>query len=128
MLVTFKFLERLGASLFSPTGKDTKPTEGLSVSGNGARQLVRRRQRLQEGFIASERILKPRACTLRDMTYFGGRIDLWDDIRPQLLTAGFVLYIVGDQKEVDCKVMWIREKSVGLKFLGPMREPSRKYM
>jgi hypothetical protein len=89
---------------------------------------VRKRERLSDGFVTSERMIAPRACTLRDLTAFGCRIDIWDDLSPRLLRGGLTLYIIADRKEVDCELMWRRDRAIGLKFTSPFREPGRSYL
>lgn len=92
------------------------------------RTLVRKRQRLQDAFIVSEKMIKPRPCTLLDMTPLGGAVEIWDDtLKAGLLTGEVTLYLPADRKEVVCAVKWRKENSLGLKFLTPMREPTRAY-
>jgi hypothetical protein len=92
------------------------------------RTLVRKRQRLQDAFIVSEKMIKPRPCTLLDMTPLGGAIEIWDDtLKAGLLAGEVTLYLPADRKEVVCSVAWRKENSLGLKFLTPMREPTRAY-
>lgn len=92
------------------------------------RALVRKRQRLQDAFIVSDKMIKPRACTLLNMTHLGGAVEIWDDtLKDGLLNGEVTLYLPADRKEVVCAVKWRRENSVGLKFVSPMREPTRGY-
>lgn len=92
------------------------------------RALTRKKQRLHDGFIVSDGMLQPRACTLRDMTALGGCVDIWDtSVKAALLRGAVTLYIPGDRKEVDCAVVWRRENSLGLKFTSPFRAPTRSY-
>ena len=92
------------------------------------RALVRKRQRLLDGFIVSEGMLAPRACTLRDVTALGACVEIWDSgVKPALLRNRLTLYIPSDGKEVDCDVMWKRDNAIGLKFASPFRAPRRSY-
>ena len=93
----------------------------------GARNLIRRRERLSEGFLTSEQMLTPRPCTLRDMTLLGCRVDLWDDIHPSLIKNGVTLYSLKDKTEVDAVIAWHRGVSLGLRFTCALREPRRNY-
>lgn len=100
---------------------------GARAEPNG-RALARKRQRLQEGFIFSDGMLAPRACTLRDLTALGACVEIWDpSVKVRLLVGDVTLYLTGDRKEVDCKVMWRRDNALGLKFTSPFREPRRSY-
>lgn len=94
---------------------------------NGKRAVRRKKERLSEGFIASDRMITPRPCSIRDLTVLGSRVDLWEEISPSLLLTGVTLYSVADRKEVQCEVSWQRGNSLGLRFKGPFREPSRNY-
>ena len=92
------------------------------------RALTRKRQRLLDGFIVSDGMLTPRACTLRDVTALGACVEIWDDsVKPALLRNRITLYIPSDGKEVDCDVMWKRDNAIGLKFASPFRAPRRAY-
>lgn len=92
------------------------------------RALMRKRQRMLDGFIVSEGMLTPRPCTLRDVTALGACVEIWDDsVKPALLRNRLTLYIPSDGKEVDCDVMWKRDNAIGLKFATPFRGPSRRY-
>jgi hypothetical protein len=92
------------------------------------RTLVRKRQRLMDGFLASDRMLTPRPCTICDMNPLGGKVELWNgDIKSSLLGDRVTLYITGDKKEVDCKVMWRKENSMGLRFTSGFHPPTRRY-
>lgn len=93
----------------------------------GARNLIRRRERLSEGFISSERMLTPRPCAIRDMTLLGCRVDLWEDIHPSMLQDGVTLYSLKDRKEADAEVVWHRGVSLGLRFRTGLRETKRTY-
>jgi len=105
-----------------------KTSGKAQAAEHGARSLARKRQRLQDGFIVSEGMLTPRACTLKDMTPLGGCVEIWDQsVKATLLTGRVTLYIPGDRKEVDCAVMWRRDNALGLKFTSSFRDPRRSY-
>lgn len=96
--------------------------------GSDARRVSRQRKRLMEGFVVSDGMLTPRACTLRDISALGACIVIWDkSVKPALLRQGLTLYIASDRKEVDCAVMWQRDGAIGVKFTSPFRAPSRVY-
>ncbi|HEX2843225.1 hypothetical protein [Hyphomicrobium sp.] len=118
-----KFLAALGAAA-KRRNERSEPVEGEASK----RALTRKKQRLHDGFIVSEGMLQPRACTLRDMTALGGCVDIWDtSVKAALLRGPVTLYIPGDRKEVDCAVVWRRENSLGLKFTSSFRSPTRSY-
>lgn len=96
--------------------------------GRDVRSVTRQRKRLMEGFVVSDGMLKPRACTLRDISALGACIVIWDQgVKPALLRQGLTLYIASDRKEVDCTVMWQRDNAIGVKFVSPFRAPTRVY-
>ncbi len=79
-----EFLEKL----FSVFSSDTKKKgDKRSYKGDEAqRSTVRKRQRMTDGFIWSESMLKPRACTIKDMSALGAQVDIWnDEIKASLL-------------------------------------------
>lgn len=121
-----RLLDKLGVSLGL---MDPPKAVGQSeVDKEGLCGLTRKRQRLMDGFLVSEGMLAPRACTVRDMTALGATVDIWDTgIKASLLHGTVTLYIPGDRKEVDCAVVSRKEGSLGLKFLGRFRERTRKY-
>jgi hypothetical protein len=118
--------QKLAIALGLQDAHETAPcSRAADASG---RALARKRQRLQEGFVVSEGMLVPRACTLRDMTPLGGSIEVWDrGIKASLLAGPLTLYLPSDKKEVDCAVVWRRDNSLGLKFISPFRAPRRTY-
>ncbi len=123
MSLLHKFLASLGLGA-DRQGRQT----AQSADADSQRVLTRKKQRLHDGFIVSEGMLQPRACTLRDMTALGGCVDIWDtSVKAGLLRGTVTLYIPGDRKEVDCAVVWRRENSLGLKFTSPFRSPTRSY-
>lgn len=121
------FLDKVYAALGIGPSAGSRRARGASDPPPG-RALTRKRQRLQDGFISSEGMLTPRACTLRDMTALGGCVEIWDQtIKPGLLVGPLTLYIPGDRHEVDCTVAWRRDNLLGLKFVSPFRPPTRSY-
>ncbi len=109
-------------------GTPAKSTKRRQPEPNNKRALTRKRQRLLDGFIVSEGMLTPRACTLRDVTALGACVEIWDaSVKPALLRNRLTLYIPSDGKEVDCDVMWKRDNAIGLKFASPFRAPQRSY-
>lgn len=120
-----KLAEALG--LRTAEKKRAKPKRGQPAPNNG-RALARKRQRLLDGFIVSEGMLSPRACTLRDVSALGASVEIWDQsVKPALLRDRLTLYIPSDRKEVDCDIVWKRDNAVGLKFSSPFRKPTRTY-
>lgn len=118
-------LTKLGFS--APTGapKRAHKHQNEAVS---KRSMVRKRQRMQDAFNASEGMISPRPCTLLEMTPLGGSVQIWDQsVKAALLTGEVLLFLPSDRKEVACAVMWRRDNSLGLKFLSPFREPTRSY-
>lgn len=92
------------------------------------RAMKRKRMRLLDGFVITDGMLKPRACTLRDISPLGACIEIWDDaVKAALLRDRLTLYIPSDGKEVDCDIVWKRKNAIGLKFSSPFRAPRRKY-
>ena len=117
--------DRLKAAILNRSSRLLKDKAPQSDS---QRMLLRKRQRLMDGFIASERMLSPRPCTICDMNPMGGKVELWNgDIKSSLLGDQVTLYITGDKKEVDCKVMWRKENSMGLRFTSGFHPPTRRY-
>jgi hypothetical protein len=108
-----------------------KKKKGSSKSYNGdeaQRSTVRKRQRMTDGFIWSENMLKPRACTIKDMSALGAQIDIWnDEIKSSLLQGPLKLYSASDRNEVDCKMTWRKGNSAGLRFTSGFHSPTRKY-
>jgi hypothetical protein len=124
MTVLDKMLAAFGFT--KPTMRSTRRKDADDLASR--RTLVRKRQRLQDAFIVSEKMIKPRPCTLLDMTPLGGAVEIWDEtLKAGLLTGELTLYLPADRKEVLCAVAWRKENSLGLKFLTPMREATRAY-
>lgn len=99
-----------------------------AVGRDPNRAVNRKRMRLLDGFIVTDGMLQPRACTVRDVSPLGACVEIWDDsVKPALLRNRLTLFIPSDGKEVDCDIMWKRNNAIGLKFASPFRDPSRKY-
>jgi hypothetical protein len=118
--------------LLAAFGWTTQPTQTAArIKGddlNAMRALVRKRQRLQDAFIFSDKMIRPRHCTLLNMTPLGGAVEIWDEtLKDGLLNGEVTLYLPADRKEVVCAVKWRRENSIGLSFVSAMREPTRAY-
>lgn len=124
MNVFAKLAEMLG--LGSASKADMKKRTGGAPDNK--RTLTRKRMRLVDGFIITDGMLAPRACTLRDVSALGACIEIWDDaVKPALLRDRLTLYIPSDRKEVDCDIVWKRNNAIGLKFASPFRAPRRTY-
>jgi len=92
------------------------------------RAVVRKPQRMKEGYLWAEGMINPRPCTIRDMSLIGAQVDIWqDDIKPALLRGTLKLYSCADQKEVECTVAGRKGDALGLRFTGTFRPPSRRY-
>ncbi len=118
-----KLAEALG--LRRPPEKKPKRRDGTP---DNLRAMTRKRMRLLDGFIVTDGMLKPRACTLRDVSALGACVEIWDDaVKPALLRDRLTLYIPSDGKEVDCDIVWKRKNAIGLKFSSAFRAPRRKY-
>lgn len=119
--------DRLKAAI-TDTPKDGRKTLKFSGDFDAERRLVRRRQHLIDGFIASDNMFAPRPCTVCDMTALGGKVELWNgDIKSSALADRVKLYITGDRSEVDCKVVWRKDTKIGLEFTSAFHPPTRRY-
>ncbi|NJM33705.1 MAG: hypothetical protein HC850_02230 [Rhodomicrobium sp.] len=47
--------------------------------------------------------------------------------KPSIAGSVLTLYLSSEKEEIDCKVVWWSGQSIGLKFIGPYREPTRQY-
>ena len=104
------------------------PSSDSCEAATFERIALRKAQRLQEGFVWSERMLTPRACSIRDASATGARVDIWDEtVKPSLLGGDLTLYFCGDRNEVDCSAMWRKGHSIGLRFTSRFRPPTRRY-
>lgn len=55
-------------------------------------------------------------CTVRNISQEGAAIDVDN---PAFVPPQFRLVLAGDSSTRDCKVIWIREKRIGLAFTKP---------
>lgn len=121
----FKLLTALGWDRLSPASRARKsPFEGAG----SRRAAVRKRQRLRDAFLASDGMIKPRACTLIEMSPLGCSVEIWDQgVKSSLVADEVTLYLPDERKEVLCSVRSRRNNAVGLKFISPFRAPTRSY-
>jgi hypothetical protein len=106
------------------------PEQGGTPKPDAAsrRSIERKRQRLMDGLICSERMPAPRPCTICDMTDRGAKVELWtSDSKPSRPGDRITLYVTGDRKEVDGKVVWRKENFMGLRFMSEFHAPTRQY-
>src|SRR5262245_52442924 len=72
------------------------------LTGAEKRQAIRKRQRLMEGFLWSDRMAYSKACTIRDVSVSGARIDLLNSgIKTHMLVGPLTLYFSTDKREID---------------------------
>lgn len=101
---------------------------GERSSGRERRIAQRRAQRFVEAYLWSDRMAASKPCNVRNLSITGARIDLLGGpVKPDLLTGTLTIYFPGEKREIDCEVMRRVGKSLGIKFVGAYREPSRKY-
>jgi hypothetical protein len=106
---------------------DTSPP-ARQEKGRENRSTIRRPQRLVQGYIWSDSMVFPKECTIRDLSITGARIDLRDDdTKAHMLIGTITLYFPTDKQEIDCQVVWRVKRSVGLRFIGTYRAPTRRY-
>lgn len=119
----------LWASLFPGLSRPGEGKDRVKESGERfERAALRKPQRMKEGFLWSEGMIVPRACTIRDMSVLGAQIEIWvDDIKPALLRGPLKLYSCADRQEVDCELAQRDGMRLGLRFNSAFHEPSRKY-
>ena len=60
-------------------------------------------------------------CTVRNISPEGAAIDVDN---PAFVPARFRLVIAKDSSTHDCRVIWIREKRIGLAFVKPVDVPA----
>jgi len=113
------------ASLFGQKGQPTVPT---GKRGADLRSTVRVPQRMRSGYVWHEKLISPRPVTIKDLSIGGARVDiLGEPIKAALLADGLKLYFDTEKHEIPCRMAWLRGRSVGLRFEGRPRAPSRKY-
>jgi hypothetical protein len=111
--------------IFSST--DVRPAAKL-VAKRERRGAVRKRQRMMEGFIWTEHMAFSKACTIRNLSATGARADLLSGtVKTHALTGTVTLYLGPDKREIDCQMVWRIGRSIGLRFIGPFRPPTRQY-
>ena len=95
-----------------------KAAKGRSARMQAApptRSTVRKRQRMTDGYIWSEAMLKPRPCTIKDMSALGAQIEIWNDEIKAHAAPGLAQALSSsDSNEVDCKMTWRKGNSAGL--------------
>ncbi len=81
-----------------------------------------------QGFIWSDGMAFPKECSVRDLSVTGARIDLPNDkVRSLTLVDMLILYFPAEKREIECQVAWRSGRSMGLRFIGPYRDPTRRY-
>jgi hypothetical protein len=119
------FLETIN-TLFRGKAASTRGKAGKS--GADLRRTRRIPQRMRSGFVWTEKLITPRPCMLRDLSTGGARVEiLGDPIKMSLLIDGVRLYFETEKHEILCSVAWVKGSTMGLKFEGRPRPPSRKY-
>jgi hypothetical protein len=109
-------------------GSDARPRAAGCRSGEDKRLTTRRRQRFAGGYIWSDRMAASKVCNIRDLSSTGARIDLLNSaVKAHTLTGILTLYLPAEKQEIDCQVMWRDGASIGLRFLGAYRPPTRQY-
>lgn len=92
------------------------------------RRAPRKAQRLAQGYIWYEGMANSQLCSIRNISDTGARIDLLtDQAKGKKVAETLTLFLPNDQREVDCEVVWRAGSSVGLRFNGPFRSPTRRY-
>jgi len=113
------------ASLF---GNKDQPKSQAAKSGPELRRTVRVPQRMRSGQVWHERLISPRAVSIKDMSVGGARVEIMGEpIKATLLADGVRLYFDTEKHEVECKLAWMKGKILGLRFVGRPQPPSRKY-
>jgi hypothetical protein len=94
------------------------------------RRAVRRPQRMREGFIwcPAKPAFPPQPCRIRDMSLSGARVETIEALPPDVpWSAGVRLYLATEAHELNCRVAWRRDRSLGLHFQSSPMPPSRQY-
>ena len=119
------FLDTLTRSVFG--GKATSGTKA-SVEKQDLRRTRRIPQRMRSGYVWTDKLIAPRACIIKDLSVGGARIEiLGDPLKVSHFIDGLLLYLDSEKHEMFCSVAWMKGMSMGLKFDGRPRPPSRKY-
>lgn len=119
------FLDAITRTVFR---KESRPGRPGSKGGPEQRRTRRVPQRMRSGFVWTDKLISPRACMFKDLSTGGARVEiLGEPIKPSLLIDGIRLYFDTEKHEVLCSVAWMKGRTLGLKFEGRPRAPSRKY-
>jgi len=119
------FIDTLTRSVFAK-----KATSAGKASGNkpDLRRTRRVPQRMRSGYVWTDKLIAPRACIIKDLSVGGARIEiLGDPLKVSHFIDGVLLYLESEKHELFCSVAWMKGMSMGLKFDGRPRTPSRKY-
>lgn len=115
-------------SITSLFGKKEQASTASVRRGAELRRTVRVPQRMRSGFLWHERLISPRPVVIKDLSVGGARVDiLGEPIKAALLADGVKLYFDTEKHEIQCRMAWIKGKSMGLRFEGRPYPPSRKY-
>ncbi len=102
-------------------GPEARPTEPPKPASR--RVAKRRRQRLIDGFVSSDR-MSTRPCTIRDLSATGSKIEFWgENVRRLLSGQRVTLYIPSDRTEIEAEVMWREANVMGLRFTCSRTRP-----
>jgi hypothetical protein len=131
MVIWHKFKElfvRSDAVAVAPRRAGNALSRAAMRSPQDKRMTVRKPQRFAEGFIWSDRMAASKACNIRDLSATGARIDLLNSgIKAHTLSGVLTLYFPTEKREIDCQVAWRAGSSIGLKFMGSYRAPTKRY-
>jgi uncharacterized Zn ribbon protein len=73
-------------------------------------------------------LLTPRPVLIKDLSVKGAKIEIQGDpIKGGILADGVWLYFASEKHEVKCRLAWMKGSSLGLRFEGRPRPPSRTY-
>jgi len=112
------------------TFRTVRPAEPAKNGRDSAemRRLRRVRQRMRSGAVWSDKLIAPRPCMFKDLSVGGAQVEiLGAPIKPGLLMDGLWLYFDTEKHEVSCSLVWMNGRTLGLRFEGALRPPSRKY-
>jgi hypothetical protein len=92
------------------------------------RLATRRSPRFVHAYIWSEQMAASKPCHVRNLSISGARLDLFNGaVKTQMLTGLLTLYFPDEKHEIDCEVMRRIGRSLGVRFVGSYRVPTRKY-